>query len=96
MTFTPEKPERITDLWAQVDPASDEVVTIYYNSDEGLFYREDGNWVEMTGPSPEEDEDDIIYFVKPEFVAAYDESEKAGEAINTENLKQYVNEYKAG
>ena len=33
MTFTPEKPERITDLWAQVDPASDEVVTIYYNSD---------------------------------------------------------------
>ena len=50
----------------------------------------------MTGPSPEEDEDDIIYFVKPEFVAAYDESEKAGEAINTENLKQYVNEYKAG
>jgi hypothetical protein len=96
MTFTPDKPQYVDSLWAQLDPELDEVVTIFYRSDEGLFYREDGNWNEMAGPTPEEDENDEIYFIDSKFISVYDESEKAGDAIGIDALKEYIKEYKVG
>jgi hypothetical protein len=96
MAFTPEKPQYVDSLWAQLDPELDEVVTLFYRSDEGLFYREDGNWNEMTGPTPEEDENDEIYFIDSKFISVYDESEKAGDALGVDALKEYIKEYKVG
>ena len=90
MAFTPDKPENISDLYALIDTEFDEVVVIIYESDEGTFYRRNGNWMELS------DEDDVfdfdglmVIYVDPAFIAVYDEAEGSSEAIGMDELKEY-------
>jgi len=90
MAFTPDKPENIEDLYALIDTEFDEVTVIIYESDEGTFYRRNGDWIELS------DEDDLfdfdglmVIYVDPAFIAVYDEAEGFSEAIGMNELKEY-------
>ena len=48
MAFTPNKPERPQDLVCYCDPDKDQAITIFYDSADGLFYRDKGQWKEIT------------------------------------------------
>jgi hypothetical protein len=90
MAFTPDKPENISDLYALIDTEFDEVAVVIYESDEGTFYRQNGDWMELS------DEDDVfdfdglmVIYVDPAFIAVYDEAEGSSEAIGMDELKEY-------
>ena len=52
MAFRPENPEFPEDLYVLCDPEKDAVFVLYYEPGNELFYRDEGQWKEIT----EEDE----------------------------------------
>ena len=90
MAFTPDKPENIEDLYALIDTEFDEVIVIIYESDEGTFYRNNGDWMELSDESDPFDFDGLmVIYVDPAFTAVYDEAEGSNEAIGMNQLKEY-------
>ena len=90
MAFTPDKPENIEDLYALIDTEFDEVIVIIYESDEGTFYRNNGDWMELSDESDPFDFDGLmVIYVDPAFTAVYDEAEGSNEAIGMNELKEY-------
>ena len=90
MAFTPDKPENIEDLYALIDTEFDEVIVIIYESDEGTFYRNNGDWMELSDESDPFDFDGLmVIYVDPAFIAVYDEAEGSNEAIGMDELKKY-------
>ena len=90
MAFTPDKPENIEDLYALIDTEFDEVAVIIYESDEGTFYRHNGNWIELSDEDDHFDFDGLmVIYVDPAFIAIYDEAEGSSEAIGMDELKKY-------
>ena len=90
MAFTPDKPENIEDLYALIDTEFDEVAVIIYESDEGTFYRNNGDWMELSDEGDPFDFDGLmVIYVDPAFIAVYDEAEGSNEAIGMNQLKEY-------
>jgi hypothetical protein len=91
MAFTPEKPDSPTDLKALMAIDFDEVTTILYDSDEGVFYRKDGNWMELTDEAYQKYdlEDNKGINVKPDFIAVFDAADKEDDAITEAEVLQY-------
>ena len=90
MAFTPDKPENIEDLYALIDTEFDEVSVIIYESDEGTFYRNNGDWMELSDEGDPFDFDGLmVIYVDPAFIAVYDEAEGSNEAIGMNELKEY-------
>ena len=90
MAFTPDKPENIEDLYALIDTEFDEVAVIIYESDEGTFYRNNSDWMELSDESDPFDFDGLmVIYVDPAFIAVYDEAEGSNEAIGMNELKEY-------
>ena len=90
MAFTPDKPENIEDLYALIDTEFDEVSVIIYESDEGTFYRNNGDWMELSDEGDPFDFDGLmVIYVDPAFIAVYDEAEGSNEAIGMNQLKEY-------
>ena len=91
MAFTPEKPASPSDLRAIMSNEFDEVTTILYDSDEGLFYRLDDNWNELTSDAYEnlDLEGSKGIMVKPEFIAVFDAADKEDDAITEAEVLQY-------
>lgn len=91
MAFSPEKPELEEDLYALFDDEVNEVAVLIYESDEGIFYRNEGQWKELS----EEDETEfdfdglIVIYVDPAFIPVYDEAEELNEAIPIDEVKEY-------
>ena len=90
MAFTPDKPENIEDLYALIDTEFDEVAVIIYESDEGTFYRNNSDWMELSDEGDPFDFDGLmVIYVDPAFIAVYDEAEGSNEAIGMNELKEY-------
>ena len=90
MAFTPDKPENIEDLYALIDTEFDEVSVIIYESDEGTFYRNNSDWMELSDEGDPFDFDGLmVIYVDPAFIAVYDEAEGSNEAIGMDELKKY-------
>ena len=90
MAFTPDKPENIEDLYALIDTEFDEVAVVIYESDEGTFYRHNGDWMELSDEDDHFDFDGLmVIYVDPAFIAVYDEAEGSNEAIGMNELKEY-------
>ena len=91
MAFTPEKPEFPEDLFCFCDPDLDEAVILVYESDEGLFYRDKGQWKEMSQEDDWEFDLDglIVIYVDPAFTAVYDEADAEDLAIPVEDVAKY-------
>ena len=90
MAFTPDKPENIEDLYALIDTEFDEVAVIIYESDEGTFYRNNSDWMELSDEGDPFDFDGLmVIYVDPAFIAVYDEAEGSNEAIGMDELKKY-------
>jgi len=91
MAFTPEKPEFPEDLFCFCDPDLDEAVILVYESDEGLFYRDKGQWKEMSQEDDWEFDLDglIVIYVDPAFIAVYDEADAEDLAIPVEDVLEY-------
>ena len=90
MAFTPDKPENIEDLYALIDTEFDEVAVIIYESDEGTFYRNNSDWMELSDEGDPFDFDGLmVIYVDPAFIAVYDEAEGSNEAIGMNQLKEY-------
>lgn len=90
MAFTPDKPENIEDLYALIDTEFDEVAVVIYESDEGTFYRNNSDWMELSDESDPFDFDGLmVIYVDPAFTAVYDEAEGSNEAIGMDELKKY-------
>jgi hypothetical protein len=91
MAFTPEKPASPSDLRAIMSNEFDEVTTIMYDSDEGIFYRLDNNWNELTQDVAFnlDLEDSKGIMVKPEFIAVFDAADKEDDAITEAEVLQY-------
>jgi len=91
MAFNPEKPELKEDLYALFDDELNEVAVLIYESDEGVFYRNEEQWKELS----EEDETEfdfdslIVIYVSPDFIPVYDEAESNNEGIPLDELKEY-------
>jgi len=89
MAFTPDKPENISDLYALIDTEFDEVAVVIYESDEGTFYRQNGDWMELS------DEDDVfdfdglmVIYVDPPFLAVLEEAKASGRPMEMTRLKE--------
>lgn len=90
MAFTPDKPENIEDLYVLMDTELNEVAVIIYESDEGTFYRRDGNWLELSDEDTPFDFDGLmVIFVDSAFTDIYDEAEDLSEAIGIDELEKY-------
>jgi hypothetical protein len=91
MAFTPEKPASPSDLRAIMSNEFDEVTTIMYDSDEGIFYRLDNNWNELTQDVAFnlDLEDSKGIMIKPEFIAVFDAADKEDDAITEAEVLQY-------
>ena len=90
MAFTPDKPENIEDLYALIDTEFDEVSVVIYESDEGTFYRNNSDWMELSDEGDPFDFDGLmVIYVDPAFIAVYDEAEVSSEAIGMDELKEY-------
>ena len=90
MAFTPDKPENIEDLYALIDTEFDEVSVVIYESDEGTFYRNNSDWMELSDEGDPFDFDGLmVIYVDPAFIAVYDEAEGSNEAIGMNELKEY-------
>ena len=61
-----------------------------YESDEGTFYRQNGDWIELSDEDDHFDFDGLmVIYVDPAFIAVYDEAEGSSEAIGINELKEY-------
>jgi hypothetical protein len=91
MAFSPEKPENPRDLFVYGDDEIDQAAILMYDSDDGLFYRDKGNWNEITQEDDWEFDTDglIIFYVDPAFITRYDEAETANEPISLEEVTKY-------
>jgi hypothetical protein len=91
MAFTPENPEFPEDLFCFCDPDADEAVVLMYESDDGLFYRDKGQWKEITEEDNWEFDLDglIIIYVDPAFIPVYDEADAEDLAIPVEDVLKY-------
>jgi|LakMenE18May11ns_1017448.scaffolds.fasta_scaffold9179307_2 hypothetical protein len=91
MAFRPENPEFPEDLYVLCDPEKDAVFVLYYEPGNELFYRDEGQWKEIT----EEDEwefdlDGLIDFnVNPAFIELYDKADAEDYAISIEDVLKY-------
>jgi nuclear transport factor 2 (NTF2) superfamily protein len=91
MAFTPENPEFPEDLYVFVDPDKDAVYVLMYESDDGLFYRDKGQWKEITEEDNWEfDLDGLIDInVDPAFIELYDKADAEDWALSTEEVLKY-------
>lgn len=91
MAFTPEKPEFPEDLYVFIDPEKDAVFVLMYESDEGLFYRYQGEWREISEEDDWEfDLDGLIDVnVDPAFIQLYDQADAEDFALSGEDVAKY-------
>lgn len=91
MTFRPENPELKEDLYALFDDELNETAVLIYESDEGVFYRNEGEWKELSNEDDTEFDFDglIVIYVDPAFIPVYDEAESNDEAIPLDEVKEY-------
>ncbi len=91
MAFTPNKPERPQDLVCYCNPDTDQAITIFYDSADGLFYRDKGQWKEIT---PEDDwefdlDGTVSFYVDPAFISVYDSADMEDYAVPIELVAEY-------
>lgn len=91
MAFTPDKPEFPQDLVCYCNPDKNQAITIFYDSADGLFYRDKGQWKEIT---PEDDwefdlDGTISFYVDPAFIPVYDEADINDLAVPIEMVAEY-------
>ena len=91
MAFSPNKPERPQDLICVCNPDIDQAITIFYDSADGLFYRDKGQWKEIT---PEDDwefdlDGTISFYVDPAFIPVYDSADMEDYAVPIELVAEY-------
>ena len=82
-------------LRAHYDFSSGEIITISYETDSSLYYREKGFWWNF-GHEAEEffDDDDVqIIYVRPEFIERFDRDEIHGERIHEDEMVPYALAY---
>lgn len=90
MAFTPEKPERPQDLICYCDPDENQTIGFFYDSEDGLFYREKNEWVSILEEDFNDlDLDGISIYVKPSFTSVYDKAEKQNEIITIDTVYEY-------
>lgn len=91
MAFTPESPEFPEDLFCFCDPDADEAVVLMYESDDGLFYRDKGEWKEITEEDDWEFDLDglIVVYVDPAFIQVYDQADAEDLVIPVEDVVEY-------
>ena len=91
MAFTPENPEDRTDLFCLYDDELNEQAFLMYDSDEGTFYRNAGEWVAIS--ESDETEPDIngliVAYVTSALISVYDEAEAANQALQLDEIEQY-------
>ena len=93
MAFTPENPEFPEDLYVFIDPDKDDAVyVLMYESDDGLFYRDKGQWKEITQEDDWEfDLDGLIDInVDPAFTEIYDKADAEDIAIFVDDVMEYA------
>jgi len=93
MAFTPENPEFPEDLYVFIDPDKDDAVyVLMYESDDGLFYRDKGQWKEITQEDDWEfDLDGLIDInVGPAFIEVYDKADAEDIAIFVDDVMEYA------
>jgi hypothetical protein len=93
MAFTPENPEFPEDLYVFIDPDKDDAVyVLMYESDDGLFYRDKGQWKEITQEDDWEfDLDGLIDInVDPAFTEVYDKADAEDIAIFVDDVMEYA------
>ena len=91
MAFTPEKPDFPQDLTCHCDTDLNQAAILTYESDDGLFYRDNFEWKEITEEDDWELDFDglIVVYVDPAFIAVYDEAEKQDTAIPIDEVLKY-------
>ena len=91
MAFTPDKPEFPQDLICHCDPDMNQVAILTYQSDDGLFYRDNSEWKEISKEDDWEFDFDglIIVYVYPAFISVYDEAEEKDLALPIEEVVKY-------
>jgi hypothetical protein len=91
MAFSPENPEFPTDLICHCDTDLDEAAFLTYQSDDGDFYRDKGQWKEISLEDDWELDFDglIIVYVDPAFISVYDEADEQDLAIPIEEVVKY-------
>ena len=91
MAFSPEKPERPQDLICYCDPDIDQAITIFYDSADGVFYRDKGQWKEITDEDNWEFDLDgtISFYVDPAVMPVYDEADMQDFAVPIEMVAEY-------
>ena len=91
MAFRPENPEFEEDLYVLFDDEINETVVLIYESDEGVFYRNEEQWKELSNEDDTEFDFDglIVMYVDPAFIPVYDEAEGLDEAIAFDEVKEY-------
>jgi hypothetical protein len=89
--FSPENLERPQDLICYCDPDTDQAITIFYDSADGLFYRDQGQWKVISDDDDWEFDLDgtISFFVDPSFIPIYDEADMMGAIVPIEIVAKY-------
>jgi len=91
MAFTPDKPEFPQDLVCYCDTEINQAAILTYESDDGLFYRDNFEWKEITEEDDWELDFDglIVVYVDSAFIAVYDEGEREDLAIPIDEVLKY-------
>jgi len=91
MAFSPNKPERPQDLVCVCDPDINQAITIFYDSGEGLFYRDKGQWKEILEEDDWEFDLDgtVSFYVDPTFIAVYDSADMGDYAVPIDLVAKY-------
>jgi hypothetical protein len=91
MAFSPNKPERPQDLVCVCDPDINQAITIFYDSGEGLFYRDKGQWKEILEEDDWEFDLDgtVSFYVDPIFIAVYDSADMEDYAVPIDLVAEY-------
>jgi hypothetical protein len=73
------------------DPDTDQAITIFYDSADGLFYRDQGQWKVISDDDDWEFDLDgtISFFVDPSFIPIYDEADMMGAIVPIEIVAKY-------
>ena len=91
MTFSPDKPENATDLICHCDPDTEQSYVLIYSCDEGDFYRQAGQWKEISDDADWEFNLDglIVVYVGPAFIPVYDKAEADNAVLPIEEVVKY-------
>jgi hypothetical protein len=91
MTFTPDKPELPVDLACWCDPDTSQSYMLFYNCDEGTFYRHEEKWIKKNREDNWDFDLDglITIYVGPAFIPVYDKAEADNAVLPIEEVVKY-------